>query len=69
MQAFEITDLITRQNQSGQDYRELPAQELRRRIGMVMQSAYLFPGTVATNLGFGPQHACPAQRSRPWRPS
>jgi putative ABC transport system ATP-binding protein len=40
---------------NGQDYRELPAQELRRRVGMVMQSAYLFPGTVATNVGFGPQ--------------
>jgi len=40
---------------NGQDYRELPAQELRRRIGMVMQGAYLFPGTVATNVAFGPQ--------------
>ena len=40
---------------NGQDYRALPAQELRRRIGMVIQSAYLFPGTVASNLGFGPQ--------------
>ena len=40
---------------NGQDYRELPAQELRRRVGMVMQSAFLFPGTVATNVAFGPQ--------------
>ena len=31
----------------GQDYRELVPEELRRRVGMVMQSAYLFPGTVA----------------------
>ena len=36
---------------NGQDYRELPAQDLRRRIGMVMQRAYLFPGTVAANVG------------------
>jgi ABC-type methionine transport system ATPase subunit len=39
---------------NGEDYRDLPAQELRRRVGMVMQSAYLFPGTVATNVAFGP---------------
>jgi putative ABC transport system ATP-binding protein len=43
---------------NGQDYRELAPQELRRRVGMVMQVAYLFPGTVASNLAFGPrQHA------------
>src|SRR5437588_102225 len=42
---------------SGQDYRELPPRELRRRVGMVMQVAYLFPGTVAANIAFGPwQH-------------
>jgi putative ABC transport system ATP-binding protein len=40
---------------NGEDYRKLPAQELRRRVGMVMQSAYLFPGTVAANLAFGPR--------------
>jgi putative ABC transport system ATP-binding protein len=41
----------------GQDYRELAPRELRRRVGMVMQAAYLFPGTVADNLRFGPlQH-------------
>lgn len=38
----------------GQDTREIPPAELRRRIGMVMQRAYLFPGTVAANIGFGP---------------
>jgi putative ABC transport system ATP-binding protein len=38
---------------NGQDYRELPAQDLRRRIGMVIQRAYLFPGTVAANVAFG----------------
>jgi putative ABC transport system ATP-binding protein len=40
---------------NGQDYRELAPRELRRRVGMVMQVAYLFPGTVAANLRFGPQ--------------
>ncbi len=39
----------------GQDYRELAPRELRRRVGMVMQAAYLFPGTVADNLRFGPR--------------
>ncbi len=39
----------------GQDYRQMPPRELRRRVGMVMQSAYLFPGTVAENLSFGPR--------------
>ena len=40
---------------SGQDYRELTPRKLRRRVGMVMQMAYLFPGTVAANLAFGPR--------------
>jgi putative ABC transport system ATP-binding protein len=39
----------------GQDYRELEPRNLRRRVGMVMQSANLFPGTVATNVAFGPR--------------
>jgi putative ABC transport system ATP-binding protein len=38
----------------GRNYRELAPQDLRRRVGMVMQSANLFPGTVAANVGFGP---------------
>ena len=40
---------------AGQDYKELGPRELRRRVGMVMQSAYLFPGTVAENLRYGPR--------------
>ncbi len=39
----------------GRDYRELPPLELRRRVGMMMQMAYLFPGTVADNIRFGPR--------------
>jgi ABC-type iron transport system FetAB ATPase subunit len=40
---------------NGQDYRELAPRELRRRVGMVMQTAYLFPGTVAANVAYGPR--------------
>jgi putative ABC transport system ATP-binding protein len=36
------------------DYRQIPPLELRRRVGMVTQTAYLFPGTIADNLRFGP---------------
>jgi len=33
----------------------LPPRELRRRVGMVTQPAFLFPGTVYRNVGFGPR--------------
>jgi putative ABC transport system ATP-binding protein len=36
------------------DYRSIAPQQLRRRIGMVMQTAYLFPGSIASNIAFGP---------------
>ncbi len=39
------------------DYRQIEPRLLRRRIGMVMQTAYLFPGTVVSNLQFGPRQA------------
>jgi putative ABC transport system ATP-binding protein len=39
----------------GEDYRNLEPQELRRRVGMVMQSAHLFRGTVVDNIRFGPR--------------
>jgi putative ABC transport system ATP-binding protein len=39
----------------GRNYNEIAPRELRRRVGMVMQMAYLFPGTVAANIAFGPQ--------------
>jgi putative ABC transport system ATP-binding protein len=37
-----------------QDYRQIPPQELRRRVGMVTQRPFLFPGNIAANLRFGP---------------
>ncbi len=37
-----------------QDYHQIPPQELRRRIGMVTQRPFLFPGDIASNLRFGP---------------
>ena len=40
---------------NGADYREMPPRELRRQVGMVMQRAFLFPGTVAANVRFGPE--------------
>ena len=39
----------------GKDYREIPTRELRRSVGMVMQRPFVFPGTVAENLRFGPR--------------
>jgi len=36
------------------DYRQITPRELRRKVGMVMQTAFLFPGTVAENIRFGP---------------
>jgi putative ABC transport system ATP-binding protein len=36
------------------DTAALDVHELRRRVGMVMQQANLFPGTVAQNVGYGP---------------
>ena len=39
---------------AGEDYRALAPPMLRRRVGMIMQRAYLFPGTVAENVRFGP---------------
>src|ERR1700712_2401308 len=41
---------------NGEDYRGIAPRALRRRVGMVMQMAYLFPGTVAANITFGPRH-------------
>lgn len=41
----------------GRDYRQVAPRELRRKLAMVTQRPYLFPGTVEENLRFGPaQH-------------
>ena len=37
------------------DYRQIPPREVRRRVGMVLQRPFLFPGKVADNLQFGPK--------------
>ncbi len=37
----------------GQDIRGLPLQELRRRIGMILQESFLFTGTIRDNIAFG----------------
>jgi putative ABC transport system ATP-binding protein len=39
----------------GTDYLQIPPRELRRRLGLVTQTPYLFPGTIADNLRFGPR--------------
>lgn len=49
----------------GQDYRAIPPRELRQQVGMVMQFPFLFPGTVAENIRFGPRQrgeVIPTQR-------
>jgi putative ABC transport system ATP-binding protein len=38
----------------GRDFREIPPRILRRRVGMLAQRPYLFPGDVALNVGYGP---------------
>ncbi len=38
----------------GRDYRSIAPAELRRRLGMLLQQPFLFPGSVAENLAFGP---------------
>src|ERR1700741_4358141 len=40
---------------NGVDYHQIAPRDLRRRVGMVMQRPFLFPGTVADNLRFGPR--------------
>ncbi|MGC9349974.1 MAG: ABC transporter ATP-binding protein [Anaerolineae bacterium] len=40
---------------AGQDTKDIDPPELRRRVGMMMPSPNLFPGTVADNVRFGPQ--------------
>src|SRR5205085_9428527 len=37
----------------GVDYRDLPLQEMRRQIGVVLQEPFLFNGTIAENISYG----------------
>ena len=49
----------------GQDITTLNVLDLRRRVGMLFQSAALFEGTVADNVGYGPglcNRTLPAKR-------
>jgi putative ABC transport system ATP-binding protein len=49
----------------GADTREMDPRNLRRRVGMVMQQAYLFSGTPAANVRYGPaQHGISLQDSQ-----
>ncbi|MHB1838440.1 MAG: ABC transporter ATP-binding protein [Acidobacteriaceae bacterium] len=49
----------------GADTREMDPRTLRRRVGMVMQQAYLFPGAAAANVRYGPaQHGVALQDSQ-----
>ena len=41
----------------GQDIAEMPRQEMRRRIGMVLQDTWLFEGTIAENIAYGKRDA------------
>jgi ATP-binding cassette subfamily B multidrug efflux pump len=41
----------------GVDVREMAQEDLWRRIGIIPQKAFLFAGTVASNLRFGDEHA------------
>ena len=36
------------------DYRQIPPGVLRRQVRMVLQAPFLFPGTIAHNIRFGP---------------
>jgi putative ABC transport system ATP-binding protein len=39
----------------GVDYRQIAPRELRCKLGLVTQRPFLFPGTVFSNVQFGPQ--------------
>ena len=51
------------------DYRNIEPRELRRKLGMVTQRPYLFPGTVADNLRFGPAQRGETLSQKPSRNS
>jgi putative ABC transport system ATP-binding protein len=39
----------------GEDYQNLSSQTLRKKVGMLQQSPYLFEGTVRRNIEYGPK--------------
>lgn len=45
----------------GQDIRYLPLLELRSRIGVILQEAFLFTGTIRDNIAFGKPEATQAE--------
>jgi ATP-binding cassette subfamily B protein len=45
----------------GRDLRDLDLGSYRRRLGIVPQDAFVFKGTVASNIGYGDEEATPAQ--------
>jgi len=52
---YDVTGGVVRID--GVDVRDLDRQELWRRVGMIPQKAFLFAGTVASNLRYGDEDA------------
>ncbi len=48
---YDVTDGAIRID--GEDIRDLSMDEIRRQVGMVLQSPYLFRGTLAENIAYG----------------
>ncbi|HHE72597.1 MAG TPA: ABC transporter ATP-binding protein, partial [Chloroflexi bacterium] len=56
---YEVTQGAIRID--GVDIRDLPMEEIRRQIGIVLQSPYLFRGTIAENIAYGKPDASYAE--------
>ena len=56
---YEVTQGAIRID--GVDIRNLPMEEIRRQIGIVLQSPYLFRGTIAENIAYGKPDASYAE--------
>ncbi|MEV5325131.1 ABC transporter ATP-binding protein [Nonomuraea sp. N2-4H] len=59
MRFYEVTG--GRITIDGVDIAEMPREELRSNIGMVLQDTWLFGGTIAENIGYGAENATRAQ--------
>lgn len=46
----------------GKDILSLPAEEVRKKIGMVFQAPVIFPGTIERNVLFGVRHLMPEKK-------